>query len=272
MVCSGRTLWFTSSRSVAFLQRYAASSRLFRQQSWPDHSQGGALHLGSRPVCLAATHANHSADPDIHPQAREVLQFWLGNNFLEAKPNSVPPPEKKKIWFGGGASLDKDMTDKFGSLMKLAADSGLHDWTQRYDALAAVLVFDQFSRNIYRGTSTMYDLDSVARKRARSLLDSNAASLPLIHRLWLLYPFVHSEDPHDHETSVSLVKQMIKEAQALQGADELQAYLQVVMGFTKGHKEVIDKWGRFPHRNNILGRSNTPEEDKAMAAGSVPHF
>ena len=74
------------------------------------------------------------------------------------------------------------------------------------------------------------------------------------------------------QTSVSLVKQMIKEAQALQRADELQAYLQVVMGFTKGHKEVIDKWGRFPHRNNILGRSNTPEEDKAMAAGSVPHF
>lgn len=74
------------------------------------------------------------------------------------------------------------------------------------------------------------------------------------------------------QTSVSLVKQMIKEAQALQGADELQAYLQRVMGFTQGHKEVIDKWGRFPHRNKILGRSNTPEEDKAMAAGSVPNF
>ena len=74
------------------------------------------------------------------------------------------------------------------------------------------------------------------------------------------------------QTSVSLVKQMIKEAQALQGADELEAYLQVIMGFTEGHKEVIDKWGRFPHRNKILGRSNKPEEDKAMAAGSVPHF
>jgi len=74
------------------------------------------------------------------------------------------------------------------------------------------------------------------------------------------------------QTSVSLVKQMIKEAQALQGAHELQAYLQVVMGFTEGHKEVIDMWGRYPHRNKILGRSNTPEEDKAMAAGSVPQF
>ncbi|DBB07733.1 TPA: hypothetical protein ACH3X3_009155 [Trebouxia sp. C0006] len=199
MVCSGQTLWFTGSRSIGFLQRYAASSCPFRQQSWPYYPQGRALHLGTSPVCLAAMRVNHSAAPDIHPQAREVLQFWLGDDFLEAKPNSVPPPEKKKIWFGGGASLDKDMTDKFGSLMKQAADSGLHDWIQKYDALAAVLVFDQFSRNIYRGTSTMYDLDSVARKRARSLLDSNAASLPLIHRLWLLYPFVHSEDPHDQE-------------------------------------------------------------------------
>ncbi len=65
---------------------------------------------------------------------------------------------------------------------------------------------------------------------------------------------------------------MIKEAQALQGADELQARLQVTLGFTEGHKEVVDKWGRFPHRNKILGRSNTPEEDKAMAAGTVPNF
>jgi uncharacterized protein (DUF924 family) len=74
------------------------------------------------------------------------------------------------------------------------------------------------------------------------------------------------------QTSVSLVKQMIKQAQALQEADELQAYLQVVTGFTEGHKEVIDRWSRYPHRNKTLGRSSTPEEDKATAAGFTPHF
>ncbi len=101
--------------------------------------------------------------------------------------------------------------------------------------------------------------------------------------IWISHPYCSAGLPSKSQsaaaetslivqTSVSLVKQMIKEAQALQGADELEAYLQVIMGFTEGHKEVIDKWGRFPHRNKILGRSNKPEEDKAMAAGSVPHF
>jgi len=76
MVCSGQALCFASSRSFGFLQRYAASSLPFRQQSWPCYSQGRALHIGSLPVRLAATSDDHSADLDIYPQAREVLQFW----------------------------------------------------------------------------------------------------------------------------------------------------------------------------------------------------
>ncbi len=64
---------------------------------------------------------------------------------------------------------------------------------------------------------------------------------------------------------------MIRVAQALQGADELQAYLQVVMGFTEGHKEVTDKWSRYPHRNKILGRSNTHKEDEGNDS-SISHF
>ena len=74
------------------------------------------------------------------------------------------------------------------------------------------------------------------------------------------------------QMSVSLAKQMLQEGKPLKDAEDLQKYLQVAVGFAESHKQVVDRWGRYPHRNKLLGRSNTAEEAEAMSAGSIPHF
>lgn len=74
------------------------------------------------------------------------------------------------------------------------------------------------------------------------------------------------------QMSVSLAKQMLEEGKPLKDAEDLQKYLQVAVGFAESHKQVVDRWGRYPHRNKLLGRSNTAEEEEAMSAGSIPHF
>lgn len=163
----------------------------------------------------------------------EILEFWFG---LE--------PDQ---WWHGGAELDHRIRQEFLKLWsekrELPADSFLAD---PLTALAAVILFDQFPRNMFRGHARAYATDAQARALAKAAIAGGlASSLSKDERLFLYMPLQHSEDTDDQRRSVELVSTL--------GDEELTH-------FALAHQRIIDRFGRFPHRNAILGRRSTPEE------------
>ncbi|KAL3154497.1 hypothetical protein ABBQ32_013959 [Trebouxia sp. C0010 RCD-2024] len=263
----------TVYRSVGRLQQYTASSRIVTHQSLQQLRQRSMQPRSSDIAATASSPRGQCTQAnETDPNAREVLQFWLGDHYADAKANSFPA-DKMKLWFMGGPEVDREMTQRFGAVLQHAAADGLPDWNRSYNGLAAVLLMDQFARNVYRGTPRMFALDGAAMTKANSLITTgDAAALPMIHRAWLVYPFMHSEKLQDQQMCVSLVKQMIADCEELEGADQVKNYLHQSLSYAHAHLKVIQDWGRFPHRNQVLGRSHTPEEQSGLADGSIPKF
>ena len=124
--------------------------------------------------------------------------------------------------------------------------------------LAAVIVVDQFSRNMFRGTPRAFAADPIARRLARRAVDRGFdLSMTREERLFLYLPFEHSEDREDQARSVHLIGQL--------GHDGWTRYAQA-------HQSIIDRFGRFPHRNAILGRTSTPDELALLESTFGTHF
>jgi uncharacterized protein (DUF924 family) len=164
-----------------------------------------------------------------------VLRFW----FEEVDP---------RLWWKADPDFDSLLTRRFGDLHAEAARSGLPNWRDNAAGrLAEIIVLDQFSRNIHRGTPAAFACDAQALALARQAVDLGlAASLPPVQRAFLYLPYMHSEDAADHERAMVLF-----------GEPGLEPNLAAEVK----HKAIIDRFGRYPHRNAILGRQSTPEED-----------
>ena len=163
----------------------------------------------------------------------EVLRFW----FEELAESN---------WFEKSDDLDALIRNRFLLLIEqLVVDGGLGVSTPRA-MLAAVLVLDQFSRNIFRGDPRAFAADPVARRISRSAIAQGFdGAMTKEERLFLYLPFEHSEDAGDQALALDLIKSL--------GRDDLTRY-------SLAHKEIIDRFGRFPHRNDVLGRRSTAEE------------
>ena len=169
---------------------------------------------------------------------REVLDFWFG----ELGP---------KQWFAKSADLDARIRTRFAALhgQLLATQAAGVDGLRATQA--AVIVLDQFSRNIYRDQARAFAGDALARQLARAALDAGAdTTLPPEQRMFLYLPFEHSEALADQELSLRLYARL--------GNEEWTRY-------ARAHHELIARFGRFPHRNAVLGRESTPAEIEAMA-------
>ena len=169
----------------------------------------------------------------------DVLEFWFG----------LEPAE----WWRGGPELDHRIRERFLKLWaekrQLPAASFL---TDPPTALAAVVLFDQFPRNMFRGHADQFSTDHLALAIAKAAIDRGFDDqLEPAERGFLYMPFQHSEDLADQRRSVQLFTAL---------GDDFQ------LGYAKKHLEVIERFGRFPHRNAILGRPPRPEE---IAAGDV---
>lgn len=166
--------------------------------------------------------------------AGEVLQFWFGELSREQ-------------WFGGGVALDEQVRARFlGIHQVVAAASEVALLTDPKTALAAVIVLDQFSRNMFRGTPSAFANDRKALTMAETIIAKGLAeAFSNNERLFLYLPFEHQEDARAQARSVELFSAL--------GDAELTKYAQA-------HKHIIDRFGRFPHRNAILGRTSTSEE------------
>ncbi len=175
------------------------------------------------------------------PDARALLDCWFA------------PPESAWMarWFRRDDSFDAMLEDRFGAIMAAAREGALADWEAApHGALALVIALDQLPRNIARGTPAAFAADPLARASARRAIASGFdRDMRPEERMFLYLPCEHSEDLADQQESLRLFEQL----RNFPGMD-------FVMEYAERHHEVIVRFGRFPHRNAVLGRSSTADE------------
>lgn len=164
-----------------------------------------------------------------------VLEFWFSAG---ARPR----------WFVRSDEFDREIRERLGELHARAAAGGLDGWaTTRQGALALVLLLDQVPRNVFRGTAGAFASDAKARAVACAAIDAGLdRDMSQEERLFLYLPLEHSEDLADQERCVELMREL----------DEAPNWLDYAIR----HRDIIARFGRFPHRNAVLGRVSTDEE------------
>ncbi len=189
-----------------------------------------------------------NASPSSLPAAADaVLHFWFGEG-----PDDVP----RKVWFAKDAAFDRLCRERFADTHAAAAAGQLDRWQETpAGALALTVVLDQLSRNIYRDTPEAFAQDWRALGIARYAVERGFdRQLPPLRRMFLYLPFEHSEDRAMQARSVELFE-------SLRDRD----WLDEAIDYAHRHREVIERFGRFPHRNAILGRSSTAAELEYLA-------
>jgi len=178
--------------------------------------------------------------------ARKVLGFW----FEEAG---------RSKWFARNDAFDAEVRARFEDAAIMAAAGlkieGRHDWQERPEtALALTLMLDQFPRNMYRGTKAAYAWDDLALMVARGAVARGFdLKMPMDRRSFFYMPYMHAENLAAQDECVRLVESRLESESTLFHA--------------RAHRELIKRFGRFPHRNEVLGRENTPEETEYLRSG-----
>jgi len=174
-----------------------------------------------------------------------ILNFWFG------RPGTSEYGKSRQVWFTKNAEFDREIRSQFMSDYEEAAAGKLNHWqASPLSCLAAIVLLDQFSRNMFRGTPQAFATDPQALAAAQHAVANGFDRDLLSVQRWFLYlPFEHAEDLELQRQSVALFEQL--------GDDPANAD---VISYAIRHLQVIERFGRFPHRNQILGRETTPEE------------
>lgn len=195
----------------------------------------------------------------------EVLAFWFG----EPAKTREEYATKMKRWFQGGPALDAEIRERFTKLVERGLAGELDSWAETIEGrLALILVIDQFPRSIYRDEPRGFAGDDQAQALAMEAQDQGLdKALPVERRHFLLLPLLHAEDLGRQDRFAVAIRALHEEA-----ADFQQPVLHMAVEQSEKYRDVIAKFGRFPHRNEALGRPSTPEEQaflvdwKAQAA------
>jgi uncharacterized protein (DUF924 family) len=242
--------------------RVLAYVRGQKEPAVPSSARSGALALGGGSLLLvggvsvcaphqtplaSANSAGTSANTEVQSSraapsivdGAAVVAFWR-----EAGP---------RMWFAKDPEFDRRFRERFIKLHEAAARGELMAWRARPEsALALIILLDQFPRNAFRGTPRMYATDAAARAAAHAAIAAGhdqATALPL--RLFMYLPFGHSENLADQERSVELSRSL--------GEPNIT--------HARRHRDIVHRFGRFPHRNPILGRTMRPEEQRFLDEG-----
>jgi uncharacterized protein (DUF924 family) len=179
------------------------------------------------------------------PASTEILDFWFG------APGSAEHGQARKLWFTKSAAADEEIRRRFGPTVDAALRGELRSWADgtAREALALILLLDQFTRNVYRDSARAFAGDAAALAIARQLVaDGRHLQLTPLERWFAYLPFEHSEQVADQNESLRLFGEL-----AAEGLAEPLAWAQK-------HFDVIARFGRYPHRNDLLGRESTAEE------------
>ncbi len=190
-----------------------------------------------------------------------VLRFW----FDEAWADPEAALARSSFWYDGETSLDDTIRQRFGGLLDLASSGALRHWEETATgALAVVVLLDQFSRHCHRGTARAFANDPPALAVAkRAIAAGLATSLPPPGLVFLLHPFHHSEVLAEQERYVAAI-----DALARTVPPAWREFVQGCVRYAVYYRDVIARFGRFPHRNDVLGRSSTEAEREHL---SRPH-
>lgn len=191
----------------------------------------------------------------MDPRAEEVIEFWFG-------PAPTPTSEIFQRWFTKDPEFDDEIRRRFGALHADAYDDKLRHWHgHAWGELALIVVLDQFSRNMYRNDPRSFACDHAALALARELRRAGRArELSLHQQMVALLPFEHSEDRSTQGESVAAFTALLGEAKEMRVGDDVIGMLAGALDYAKRHRDIVDRFGRFPHRNAILGRASTAEE------------
>nr|WP_235580526.1 DUF924 family protein [Rhizobacter sp. Root404] len=175
-----------------------------------------------------------------------MLDFWFG------PPDDPDATAVRRFWFVKDSATDRTIAERFGPLIERALRGELADWAARpKSALAQILLLDQFTRNVFRDTPRAFAGDARALRAANAMVGQRQdGALPPVWRSFVYLPFEHAEGVAMQDEAVRLFTRLAE------GAPEVSDMLD----YAHKHRLVVQRFGRFPHRNVILGRQSTPEE------------
>ena len=184
---------------------------------------------------------------------QDVISFWFGSG---RDANSIND-QQKSLWWEKNEQTDQLIKDRYSNLVEDVYSGTREDWLQTATGtLASIITLDQFPRNIYRGTARSFAFDHRALEISKILLETGLyQELSLIQRVFAFIPFEHSEDLDDQVTSIQLYKDLLELA-----PENEKEIFKGFYDFALKHHEIIEEFGRYPHRNEILGRNSTHQE------------
>ncbi len=182
-----------------------------------------------------------------------ILDFWFGN----PAEYTLVSPERMKLWFAGSEETNKTICQQFKQDTELACEGKLDDWEKENDSLIALLILlDQFSRNIYRNTKKAFASDAKALAISQSAIESSRDfQLAPLQRVFLYLPLEHSENLNMQNLSVDKYIELANSV-----SEEHKPTYRGFVDYANQHQQIIARFGRFPHRNSILGRESSAEE------------
>ena len=193
-----------------------------------------------------------------------ILTFW----FKEQELSAPQIDRRMDVWFGDDGTFDHEIQTEFSDDVDLASAGQLDHWAQdSRGRLALILLLDQFRRNIYRNTAQAFEMDKVALKLCvEGAMERKDQGLTHIQRAFFYMPLQHAESAKVQAKGSELFNKLAEVV-----SPTLRETFRTMAQFAELHRDIIDQFGRFPHRNKLLGRENTAEEDEYLSTDS-PDF
>lgn len=190
-------------------------------------------------------------------QPEGVLDFWFGDG----------TEDRTARWFGADPGFDEAIRARFGAALEEARAGRLDHWAETpRGRLALIILLDQFSRNLHRGDGRSFENDARAQRLVREGLErGDDRALSVMERAFFYMPLQHAEDRELQALSVECFRRLRDEA-----PPEMKKMTEGFYEYAVRHKVVVDRFGRFPHRNALLGRPSTPEEQEFLASPRAP--
>jgi uncharacterized protein (DUF924 family) len=190
-------------------------------------------------------------------RVEDILDFWFG----ELNDLGCSSPEHRQRWWTKSNAFDDAIKAHFLSDYEAISAGERETWRNTgRGTLAYIIVLDQFSRNMFRGTPDMFGADELAREACCEGLDAGFdAELEFDERVFFYLPLEHSESMDDHHRCLEIFTGLLDSA-----PEPLKADAENYLDYAKAHKAIVERFGRYPHRNETLGRTTTPEEAKFL--------
>jgi uncharacterized protein (DUF924 family) len=254
----------TPAGAVPAAAQAAAAARLS-----PNYTPGQAPVAGQMSLPVGNSNVTPSLGaPELAPRAQAILDFWFGPL---ANAETIPT-DKALLWTGRSLELSRQIRDNFTTDLQAGARGELNQWRNTPKGrLALIILLDQFARHIFRNTAQAFALDAMARGLVLEGIQNGAdRQLYPIERAFFYLPLQHAEDLNLQNASLHLYQQLVADA-----PETLKPQFQQFLDYAQLNQQIIARFGRFPHRNALLGRLSTPEEEQFLqgsgATETSPH-